>query len=286
MLRSDIVATIVIAVFCLLSPSLAPAGASDPPNFVPEMTFSYVDPVSGERFECGSDCRRFEVPAGVDLEIRVQALNLGDNPSGDPVSWDLWFDQPLNPLPPEDLVACWESDGEGLDVSCWQAMMDRVDWDWWNKQVAERECVPEDPGDCADDTIKVPMRADFKGSRGRGVYSFLVWVDRFDTVTEIDDLDNVAGPVRVKALPTTTIGTVKPLGPPVMVNPEMQVVAPATVGTTSRQAIFAMGFTPYTCCLRCPYCGSTAPPPKTAAPCRLAVSVAVADSSGVTWQRT
>ena len=28
------------------------AGASDPPNFVPEMTFSYVDPASGVGVEC------------------------------------------------------------------------------------------------------------------------------------------------------------------------------------------------------------------------------------------
>ena len=240
MLRSDsLVFAFVFVVAILLSPTIAAAGASDPPNFVPEMTFSYVDPVNGEKHQCSGDCRRFEVPAGVDLEIRVQTVNLGDNPSGDPVSWDLWFDQPRSPLPAEDLIACWESDGEGLDVSCWQAMMDRVDWDWWNEQVADRECVPEDPGDCADDTIKVPVHADFKGSRGRGVYTFLVWVDRFDTVTESDEFDNAAGPVRVKVLPSAAIGTVKPLGPPVMVNPGMQVVAPATVGGTSRQAVFA-----------------------------------------------
>ena len=223
----------------LLTPSTAAAGASDPPNFVPEMTFSYIDPVTGERHECGDGCRRFEVPAGVDLEIRMKALNMGDNPTGDPVSLDLWFDQPLHPFPPGDLVACWEASGRGLDVDCWQAMRDAVDWDWWDKQDAERVCVPEDPGDCADETITVPMKADFEGSRGRGVYTFLLWVDRFDTVTEIDDFDNVAGPVRVKALPTTTIGTVKPLGPTVMVDPGLQVVAPAVVGNTSRPAVFA-----------------------------------------------
>lgn len=239
MLRSDaMIFAFVVAMAVLMYPAVAAAGASDPPNFVPEMTFSYIDPVNGERHECGGACRRFEVPAGVDLEIRMQVVNMGDNPTGDPVSWDLWFDQPLHPFPGEDLIACWESDGEGLDVSCWQAMRDAVDWDWWDALDADRVCLPEDPGDCVDETISMPMKADFDGSRGRGVYTFLVWVDRFDTQTEIDDFDNVAGPVRVKALPRTTIGTVKPLGPPVMVDPGKQLVAPATVGATHRQAVF------------------------------------------------
>ena len=239
MLRSDpSVFAFVVATAFLLVPVTADAGASAPPNWAPEMTFSYVDPVTGERHECGGECRRFEVPAGVDLEIRVQALSVGDNPGGDPVSWDLWFDQPRSPLPAEDLAACIDSE-QRLDTDCWYAMMDRVDWEWWNQQDADRVCVPEDPGDCVDETITVPMKVDYEGSRGRGVYTFLVWVDRFDTVTESDEFDNVAGPVRVKALPTTTIGTVKPIGPPVMVNPGMQVVAPSTVGTTSRSPVFA-----------------------------------------------
>lgn len=239
MLRSGaVVFAFVFAVAVLMSPAMVMAGASAPPNWAPELTFSYVDPVTSERHECGGDCRRFEVPAGVDLEIRVQAQNIGDNPGGDPVCWDLWFDQPRSPLPPEDLADCID-DEQRLDTDCWYAMMDRVDWEWWDKQDADRVCVPEDPGDCVDETITVPMRADYDGSRGRGVYTFLVWVDRFDTVTESDEFDNVIGPVRVKALPTTTIGTVKPLGPAVMVDPGLQVVAPATVGMTSRQAVFA-----------------------------------------------
>lgn len=240
MLRSGaLVFAVVVAMALLISPAAAVAGASSPPNWAPKMTFSYVDPVTGERHECGGDCRRFEVPAGVDLEIHVQVVNLGDNPSEDPVSWDLWFDQPLHPFPGADLVACWGNTGHGLDVDCWQAMRDAVDWDWWDALDADRVCVPEDPGDCVDETISVPMKADFDGSRGRGVYAFLVWVDRFGTQTESDEFDNVVGPVRVKALPTTTIDTVKPIRSPVMVSPGMQVIAPATVGATSRQAVFA-----------------------------------------------
>jgi hypothetical protein len=238
-LRSEHLVCAALAVGVLWSPSRATAGASAAPNWAPELTFSYVDPVTGEHHECGGDCRRFEVPAGVDLEIRVQVVNLGDNPSGDPVSWDLWFDQPLHPFPGADLAACWEATGHVLDIDCWQAMRDAVDWDWWDALDADRVCVPQDPGDCVDETITVPMQADFDGSRGRGVYTFLVWVDRFGTQSESDEFDNVSGPVRVKAVPAAAVATVKPIGPPVTVRPGMQVAAPASVGTTSRQAVFA-----------------------------------------------
>jgi hypothetical protein len=214
------------------------AGASDPPNFVPEMTFSYVDPVSDERHECGKDCRRFEVPAGVDLEIRVRIENLGDNPSSDGLDWDLWFDQARSPFPPEDFAACFDSE-QRLDTDCYYGMMDRVDWDWWHKQDADRVCLPDDPSDCLDETLSVPMDADFDGSRGRGVYTFMVWVDRFDTQTEVDDFDNVAGPVRVKVLPRAAIEPVKPVGPLVMIDPGKKVVAPAKVGATVQKTVFA-----------------------------------------------
>jgi hypothetical protein len=157
----------------------------------------------------------------------------------DGVDWDLWFDQPLHPFPGADLVACWEATGQGLDVNCWQAMWDAVDWDWWAKQDADRVCLPDDPDDCFDETVSVTMDANFDGSRGRGVYTFLVWVDRFDTKTEIDEFDNVAGPVRVKVLPQAAIEPVKPIGPPVMVGTGQHVVAPATVGVTSQKTVFS-----------------------------------------------
>jgi hypothetical protein len=230
--------SLIVAVALLMSARPAAAGASDPPNFVPEMTFSYVDPASGERHECGGDCRRFEVPAGVDLEIRVRIVNLGDNPSSDGLDWDLWFDQPRSPFPPEDFAACFDSE-QRLDTDCYYGMRDRVDWDWWDKQDADRVCLPDDPSDCLDETLSVPMNADFDGSRGRGVYTFLVWVDRFDTQIEIDDFDNVAGPVRVKVLPRAAIDPIKPSAPPVMIDPGTRVVAPATVGATSKKTVFA-----------------------------------------------
>ena len=55
------------------------AAASDvegtPPNFVPEMVLSYVDPASGEKISCGQGCRRFEVPDGVELEVQIKVVN-------------------------------------------------------------------------------------------------------------------------------------------------------------------------------------------------------------------
>jgi hypothetical protein len=228
---------IIVAAF-LASANPAIAGASSPPNLAPELTFSYVDPVSGERQECGEDCRRFDVPAGVDLEIRVQVVNLGDNPNTDGVDWDLWFDQPRSPFPPEDFAACIDSE-QRLDTDCYYGMMDRVDWDWWHIQDADRVCLPDDPSDCYDETVSIPMDADFDGSRGRGVYTFMVWVDRFDTKIETDDFDNVAGPVRVKVLPRAAIEPVKPVGPLVVIDPGKKVVAPATVGASSQKTVFA-----------------------------------------------
>jgi hypothetical protein len=239
MLRSDTFAfSFIVATAFLMSANSSMAGASSPPNLAPELTFSYVDPVSGERQECGEDCRRFEVPAGVDLEIRVQVVNLGDNPNTDGVDWDLWFDQPRSPFPPEDFAACFDNE-QRLDTDCYYGMKDRVDWDWWDRLDADRVCLPNDPSDCLDETLSVPMDADFDGSRGRGVYTFLVWVDRFDTQVEIDDFDNVAGPVRVRVLPKAAIEPVRPVAPLVMVDPGEKVVAPATVGVTSRNTVFA-----------------------------------------------
>jgi len=217
---------------------MASAGASGPPNLVPEMTLSYIDPVSGERHECGEGCRRFEIPAGVDLEIRMRVLDLGDNPSGDGVDWDFWFDQPRSPFPPEDFELCFDNEGR-LDADCYAGMVDRVDWERWDTQDADRVCVPEDPGDCLDETFSIALDADFDGARGRGVYTVLVWVDRFDSQIETNDFDNVAGPVRVKVLPRTAVGPARPVGQAVVVDPGIQAVAPATTDTVTRATVFA-----------------------------------------------
>jgi hypothetical protein len=59
--------------------------------------------------------------------------------------------------------------------------------------------VPEEPGGCLDVILQVPVSARFDGSRGRGVYSLALWVDRFRSGVERNELDNFAGPVRVVA---------------------------------------------------------------------------------------
>jgi len=239
MLRDSqpVLAAVVLATI-FTAPGMASAGASGPPNFVPEMMLSYLDPVSGERHECGEGCRRFEVPAGVDLEIRLRVLDVGDEPSGDGVDWDLWFDQPRSPFPPEDFEICFD-DQRRLDADCYFGMVDRVDWEWWDTQDADRVCVPDDPSDCLDEIFSVAMDADFDGARGRGVYTFLVWVDRFDSQVEVNDFDNVAGPVRVKVLPRAAAGPVRPVGSAVRVDPEIQAAAPGTTETVTRAAVFA-----------------------------------------------
>lgn len=217
---------------------IAAVGASSPPNLVPEMTFSYVDPVSGERRECGDGCRRFEVPAGVDLEIRMRVRELGDSPGSDGVNWDLWFDQPRRPFPPDDPAVCFDDD-QRLDADCYDAMLDRVDWKWWDQQKADRVCLPEDAGDCLDETLSLPLDADFDGSRGRGVYTFMVWVDRFDTQVEINDFDNVAGPVRVKVLPRVAIVPVGASVPAVTIDSGGKIVEPASADEQGRTVVFA-----------------------------------------------
>ena len=166
------VALIVAAAVSVIGPSIAGATGSSPPNFVPQMELSYLDPSTGERFACGQGCRRFEVPAGAELEIQVGIRNTGGDPGDDGVSWDLWFDQRKHPFPGLDIASCLDADGESIDIECWLALVERVDWLYWDALSADRVCVPSDAGDCADVTLRVPMDADFDGSRGRGIYSF------------------------------------------------------------------------------------------------------------------
>ena len=192
---------IVVAVVSVVSPGTAEATAFSSPNFVPQMELSYLDPSTGVRVSCGDGCRRFEVPAGVVLDIRVRVQNSGGDPGTDGVSWDLWFDQRKHPFPGLDIGPCLDSDEDRIDLECWSALVDRVDWDYWDALSADRVCVPSDPDECADVTLRVPMDEAFDGARGRGVYSFAVWVDRFRVATEVDEFDNFSGPVRVKVLP-------------------------------------------------------------------------------------
>jgi len=181
----------------------ATALAAEPPNFVPEMTLSYTDPITGERVECGAGCRRFEVPAGVDLSVRIRILNDGGEAGADGVPWDLWFDQRRRPFFGIDLAECRDPESNRLDIQCWRSLIDRVEWDDWSGVIADRVCVPEETSACDDVTVRVPMNAHYEGSRGRGVYSIAVWVDRFRVRAESNEFDNFAGPVRVKVAPVS-----------------------------------------------------------------------------------
>jgi hypothetical protein len=197
------VCAVMLAAILIHGAAPAVAGPGDSPNFVPEMGLSYTDPVSGERVECGDACRRFEVPAGVDLELQVRVLNMGGTVGSDGVSWDLWFDQRRYPFPGIDIADCDDPVENRLDTECWQALVNRVDWESWDSQTADRVCVPEKAGDCDEVTIWVPMEMDHDGSRGRGVYSFAVWIDRFRVHAEKNEFDNFVGPVRVKVAPAS-----------------------------------------------------------------------------------
>ena len=194
---------VMLAAILIQGAAPAVAGTGDSPNFVPEMRLSYADPVSGERVECGDACRRFEVPAGVDLELQVRVLNMGGDPGSDGISWDLWFDQRRYPFPGIDIADCDDPAENRLDIECWDSLVSRVDWGFWDSQTADRVCVPEKAGDCNEVRFRVPMEVDYDGSRGRGVYSFAVWVDRFRIHAEKNEFDNFAGPVRVKVVPAS-----------------------------------------------------------------------------------
>ena len=193
----------ILLALLLLGTPVAESGVDGtPPRFVPRMVLSYVDPATGESVSCEEGCRRFEVPDGVELEVRAGFWNTGFDLGDEGVAWDLWFDQRRYPFPGLDLSACHDSSLDRLDFDCWQALNDRVDWETWYAAVADVVCVPEKPGVCEDVIVRVPMDADFDGSRGRGVYSFALWVDRFKVISEDDEFDNFQGPVRVKVVPS------------------------------------------------------------------------------------
>ncbi len=198
-------AFIVASAFSAVGPGTTEATAFPAPNFVPQMELSYLDPSTGERRSCAEGCRRFEVPAGVELDVRIRVQNTGGDPGGDGVSWDLWFDQRKHPFPGLDISPCVNAEEDRIDFECWSALVERVDWDDWVALSADRVCVPSGPDDCDDVTLRVPMDEAFDGVRGRGIYSFAVWVDRFRVTTEADEFDNFAGPVRVKVLPPVAV---------------------------------------------------------------------------------
>ena len=162
--------------FIIVSARIAVAGASDPPNFQPNLTIKYLHPNTHKRVTI-KNClpgKTYQVPAGVNLALIFEVRNTGDNPSGDPVSIDIWYDWPHR-KPPNDNV-----DPDAV-------------------------CVPEDPGDCQRviETLKADLS--YKGRQGKGVYNIVAWVDRFDTQTEVDEADNYLGPVKIVVLPTVQL---------------------------------------------------------------------------------
>ncbi len=195
---------IVMMFGCLLLAAAIPAFAQTIAlsNFVPELSLSYTDPGTGERVECGEDCRRFTVPAGVELEVRVQVHDPVGSSDGNGVTWDLWFNQPNHPCPGFDLAACRDPASGRLNRECWQAMVDRVDRETWDALTADAVCVPDrDEGACRDTVIRVMMDPEFEGARRPGVYHFAVWVNRFSDIPETDEFDDFAGPIRVTVEP-------------------------------------------------------------------------------------
>jgi hypothetical protein len=151
------------------------AGATDPPNLVPAMTLQYEDPQSGEQIVHEIDSytkaqKTYQVPGGVELTLIFEVLNTGDNPPGDPVSVDVWLDWTGDEMPAD------ESDADFV-------------------------CVPEGLGDCVRFEKTIQANAGYEGNGGKSVYHILIWVDRFDTLTEVDDNDNVLGPIKVVAVP-------------------------------------------------------------------------------------
>lgn len=200
----------ILFFWCLaLVPVSGAVDGGAPPSFVPQLELSYVDPISGEVVSCGQGCRRFEVPDGVELEVRIAVANQGGDVGEEGVAWDLWFDQRRHPFPALDITACHDRALDRLDVDCWRALDSRVDWVEWNQQVADVVCVPEKPGQCENVVLRVPMDSEFDGSRGRGVYSLALWVDRFKQIAEDNEFDNFAGPVRVKVVPTVSAGQLR-----------------------------------------------------------------------------
>ncbi len=195
-------------------PASAQTGAAA--NFVPELSLAYTDPESGERVECGEDCRRFTAPAGVELEVRVQVHDASGASGGDGVTWDLWFNQPNHPFPGFDTAACFDAGAERLDRGCWQAMLDRVDRETWDGLVPDAVCVPgRDGGSCWEATIPVVLDPDFDGARRRGVYHIAVWVNRFSAAPEGDEFDNFAGPIRVTVEPRSVASNLVSAAPAV-----------------------------------------------------------------------
>ena len=115
-MRLPIGLTTGVIVSCIFG-AVAHSGAEDnarPSNIVADLTLSYTDPGSGERFECSDDCRRFVVPAGTILEVQVRVRDASGKDPRQDVTWDLWFNQPNHPFPGFDLEGCFDEAADSL----------------------------------------------------------------------------------------------------------------------------------------------------------------------------
>jgi hypothetical protein len=217
-----------------------------PSNFVPELTFSYTDPDTGQRVECAQDCRRFDVPAGVELDVRVRVHDQGGSADGSDVTWDLWINQPNHPFPGVEIAPCRKPVGGGYDRNCWQMMVDGVDRTFWDSFKPDAVCVPGfNDGTCRDTVVRVKMDPDFEGARRRGVYHFAVWVNRLSLVPEEDEFDNFAGPVRVTVEPGRNGAGVDPAAPSGSVDGAAGAEAGGRVSTDSPAVVIQPAAVPY-----------------------------------------
>ena len=122
----------------LFSAQMCLAAASDPPDFQPQLTIRYFDSQKNREVTL-KKCRpgiTYQVPAGTVLTLIVDVLNMSDNPCGDPVSTDIWYDWPHQKRP---------KDSDDADAIC----------------------IPDDPGDCQQ--IIENLKTDFfnKGKKAR-----------------------------------------------------------------------------------------------------------------------
>jgi hypothetical protein len=166
------------------------------PDFTPVVALAFTDPSTGERVECAQGCRRFSVPDGAVLEIRVRVENRGGDIGEGAVAWDLWLNEPMHPFPGLDLEPCFDSGGR-LDQDCWQSLTGRFDAAHWQQKISDRICVPVSGSSCDDVTVRVPVDAGFEGARKTGTYHVAVWVDRAGVTAERNEFNNFAGPIRV-----------------------------------------------------------------------------------------
>ncbi len=185
------------AVLVIGAVSATAAADSPPPNWVPKLDLGYVAPGSSRELRCESPCRRFEVPAGATLIVRVSIDNTGGEPRVGGPPWDLWWDQRLHPFPGFDTAACFSGDPPRIDASCWSDLLQRVEWLRWRDEVPDLTCVPEVEGACREVVLRVPVGNGADAELQEGVHSLAVWVDRFGGTAEGNELDNFAGPIRL-----------------------------------------------------------------------------------------